>query len=281
MMRFFLRLLVAATAFGVSFSAVQAAPAAPSPEPLHLAVLDPLCKELACPCVKGFAQRDYKALAAFLTEKLGRPVEFVPCETLADANQRTQNKLDLVIGKQSVIQFDARHSGATVHPLAMLTDREGKTTLTGLFIVRSDAPQKTIADLAGRKILFGPPECDEKYAAPLAAMKAAGVPVPAKPETRQGCDGTVLEVGQKKADAGIISSYAIKLLEGCGTIDKGALRIIGETAPVPFITVFATKRVNAEEAKAVTAALLEVGKHRDLRKKLESRAGFVAMPATK
>jgi len=41
-------------------------------KPLVMAVMDPLSKELACPCVDGFAQRDYKALADYL-KKTGDP----------------------------------------------------------------------------------------------------------------------------------------------------------------------------------------------------------------
>ena len=44
----------------------------------------------------------------------------------------------------------------------------------------------------------------------------------------------------EKPTAAVISSYAAALLEGCGTIEKGAIRIIGETEPVPFVTVFYT-----------------------------------------
>ena len=35
-----------------------------APEPVVLVVLDPLAKELACACVKGYGQRDYRKLAA-------------------------------------------------------------------------------------------------------------------------------------------------------------------------------------------------------------------------
>ena len=57
----------------------------PAREPLRIVVMDPLCKQLACPCVKGFAQRDYQALAAFMSEKLGRPVTSFAHESLAEA----------------------------------------------------------------------------------------------------------------------------------------------------------------------------------------------------
>ena len=39
----------------------------------------------------------------------------------------------------------------------------------------------------------------------------------------------------------VISSYAKVLMEGCELIDKGMLRIVGQTGEVPFVTVFAAK----------------------------------------
>src|SRR2546421_8582156 len=39
---------------------------AKGPEPVLLVVMDPLSKELACACVKGYGQRDYRKVAARL-----------------------------------------------------------------------------------------------------------------------------------------------------------------------------------------------------------------------
>ena len=36
---------------------------------LTIVVMDPLSKPLSCPCVEGYAQREYKALAAFLEKR--------------------------------------------------------------------------------------------------------------------------------------------------------------------------------------------------------------------
>ncbi|MFZ2639814.1 MAG: PhnD/SsuA/transferrin family substrate-binding protein [Verrucomicrobiia bacterium] len=249
-------------------------------EPLRMVVMDPLSKQLACACVQGFAQRDYQALATFMSEKLGRPVEMFVNESLAEAGRVTNNKLDLIVGKQSVIRAEAAGANIAITPLVMLTDREGKTTLTGLFIVRSDDPAKSIADLKGRKVLFGPTDCEEKHAAALAMMKSLDLPLPAKLETLATCNQTGLAVLEKQADACVISSYAMALLEGCGTIDKGALRVIGQTAPVPFITAFATSRVSLSDAAAITKALLAVGGNAQLKQKLETRDGFVPCPVS-
>lgn len=243
-----------------------------------MVVMDPLCKQLACACVQGFAQRDYQSLAAFMSAKLDRPVEAFVQESLKEAGRVTDGTLDLIIGKQSEVCAQATAINISITPLAMLTDREGKTTLTGLFIVRSDDPAKSVADLKGRRVLFGPPTCDEKHAAALAMMKSLGLTPPTKPETLATCNQIGLAVLEKQADAGVISSYAMALLEGCGTIGKGELRVIGHTAPVPFISAFATKRVSAADAVAITKALLAVGSDAQLKRKMETRDGFVSCP---
>jgi ABC-type phosphate/phosphonate transport system substrate-binding protein len=85
----------------------------------------------------------------------------------------------------------------------------------------------------------------------------------------------VVELSAKTQIAAVISSYAAPLLEGCGTIKKGDLRVVGRTEDVPFITAFATNTVDAARQERITAALLAVGEDPVLCKALESLVGFV------
>ena len=55
-------------------SGVFGAPEKQAPEPVVLVVMDPLAKELACACVKGHGQRDYRKLAARLEATLKQRV---------------------------------------------------------------------------------------------------------------------------------------------------------------------------------------------------------------
>ena len=73
--------------------------------------------------------------------------------------------------------------------------------------------------------------------------------------------------------------YAPPLLEGCGTIKKNSLRVVGKTDPVPFIAAFATDRVSAADRTAITAALMKIGENRELCAAMESKSGFVEPPA--
>jgi ABC-type phosphate/phosphonate transport system substrate-binding protein/outer membrane protein assembly factor BamB len=261
--------------------AEDAKPVAPTEQALSLVVMDPLAEPLSCPCVQGYAQRKYEKLAEYLSEKLGRPVNVTFAESFEKALAKEGCKtIDIAIGKDSVVRHDAKAAKLKVTPLACLTGQDGKTTQNGMIVVRSGDPAQHLDELQGYRILFGPQECDEKFAAARQALVGAGVEVPAveAAEMSQACsDGAckIIEWGDTQHAAAVISSYAAPLLEGCGTIKKGDLRVVGETAPVPFITAFATNRLEPDVRKKLRQALLDVGTKPELKEALETLMGFV------
>ncbi len=256
----------------------------PAGQSWAMVVMDPLAKDLACPCVGGYAQRDYRQLAAHLSRQLGQPVEAVFADELGKALRAAgKRRLALIIGKDSLVRSDAADRQLALQPLCRLTDRDGKTTLTGMFLVQTNDPARKLADFAGRRFFFGLADSDEKHSAALDALSAAGITPPAQPETRAGCsDAAALlaESAEQPLPVAVISSYAMPLLEGCGTVPRGVLRIVGETKPVPFVTVFAPANLPAGLADKFRAALLTVGRDATLLKALESKAGFVPCDAT-
>lgn len=253
---------------------------------LTIVVMDPLAAPLSCPCVKGYAQRDYQQLANFLSEKMGVNAQVVFNESLTKAlKEKTKGKADLIIGKDSVVRFDAKRSKLKLQPIAMLSGKEGETTQKGLIVVRGTDPAQSLGDLKGYRILFGPKHCEEKFGAARKVLQAAGVELAEKPEISEACsDGAcqIIEWGKDVRAATVISSYAKPLLEGCGTIEKGDLRVVAETAPVPFITAFVNKKLPEAEKKQIKEALAQVASDRELCKSLESLLGFLpAQPKEK
>ncbi|MFO0915072.1 MAG: PhnD/SsuA/transferrin family substrate-binding protein [Pirellulales bacterium] len=252
------------------------------PTELVMVVMDPLAKPLSCPCVAGYAQRDYQRLADALTEELGLPVKVHFKESLTGALQNdTRGRADLVIGKHSVVLYDSKRSKLDVTPVARLTGKQGGTTMTGLVIVPSSDSAKSLADVSGYRLVFGPEECDEKNAAAVKLFQANKVALPDELETAVACDeGAILildDAKQGKHGVAVISSYAKPLLEGCGTVEKGSLRVIGETEPVPFIEAFVTEQLTGPLRQRLAAALVSVSASPELRIALETQDGFIAM----
>jgi ABC-type phosphate/phosphonate transport system substrate-binding protein len=257
---------------------------AKSTNTITMVVMDPLAKPLSCPCVAGYAQRDYDLLGAALEKSLGRKVKVVYNESLKGAMKKDAAAgADIVIGKESVILSDAKAVGAKLAKVAMLTGKDGLTTQTGLIVVPSKDPAKSVADLAGYRMYFGPAECDEKHAAAVALLKKHNVALPEKLDTAVACDegaNKILELATKgERGCAVISSYAKPLLEGCGQVKKGDLRVVGETAPVPFIAAFVSTSIDAADQKALATALHDATKDAALRIALETKVGFVSADA--
>ena len=253
-----------------------------SADALLMVVMDPLAKPLSCPCVAGYAQRDYEKLAETLQKRLGREVLLVFNESLTSALKAAEAKTaDLVIGKQSVILHDAQAGGLTLTKVAMLTGKDGLTTQRGLFVVAAKDPAQKISDLSGYRIYFGPTECDEKYSAAMRLLRDHKVEVPAKLDTAVACDEgaiKILELAEKgERGAAVISSYAKPLLEGCGQVQKGALRVVGETEEISFIAAFVDASLEKDAQAKISEALLKAtATDIHLRIALETKRGFVA-----
>lgn len=250
-------------------------------EPITLVVMDPLAAPLSCPCVEGYAQREYQALADWVSQKTGRQVRIGFGESLSRGQESAGGfEADVVIGKDSVVRADAAKLGVGMEPIARLTGRKGKMTQTGLIVVRSDDPAQSVGDLVGYQIYFGPSECDEKHSAPLSLLASAGAAPPLGTELliSNACsDGAtkVVDLGPSVRSAAVISSYAKPLLTGCGTIQEGDLRVVGETDPLPFVTAFISERADPETRAKIAEALFTVMTDAETLKALESMVGFL------
>lgn len=247
-------------------------------KPFTLIVMDPLAAPLSCPCVEGYAQRKYEALQAHLKLSLRRNVQLVFAQALSTALKETGSNADLIIGKDSVVRADAESAGMEVIALSQLTDKTGSTKQHGLIVVNKADPALVVKDLNGYTIIFGPSEAAEKHSAALQLLKGANVTIPKTLHIDEACsDGAckVIDLGPKSKTAAVISSYAQPLLEGCGTIKKGDLRVVGQTEAVPFITAFVNSGVSEADQKSINEALLTVSENPELLDALESLAGFL------
>ena len=145
-------------------------------------------------------------------------------------------------------------------------------------VVRAADPARTVADLQGYRIFFGPADCDEKSAAPMALLTAHGIEVSREPETCPACSDAatkLLELDENVQAAAVISSYAQPLLEGCGTIEKGDLRVLGESEVVPFITAFINAELDEAARQQIHDVLMEVQYDVNAMIALETKSGFV------
>ncbi len=252
-------------------------PYGPADADWTIVVMDPMAAPLACDCVQGYAQRKYERLADYLSGKTGKKVRVVWSESLTKAlAEEAKGKAHLVIGKDSVIRHDAKNGKRDLLPIAQLTDMQGSVMQRGLFVVLKDDPAATLLDIEGYSILWGPEDCDEKSAAPRRTLKELELDV-ADGNECASCSIAAKQLaadGLAKKQVAVISSYAAPLLEGCGTIQKGDLRIVGNSDEVPFISVFADANLSKADQDAIARALLQM-KSAEMLTALETKEGFI------
>ncbi len=250
-------------------------------EPIRIVVMDPLAEPLSCQCVEGLGQRRYDLLGKALEKKLGRPVKIVFEESLKLAMDRIQKDVHFVIGKESVVRFDARNIKLKIEPMVALSDSAGGTDLHGIFIVAKESPLKKLSDLKAHSIMFGPVEDAETNAAARETLQQLKLLSQLKTNSAKSIEAAVFAVTDGEADVAVISHFLPPLLEGCGKIGKGDIRVIGNGGAVPFIQVFATEHATAKMKQQIKEGLAAVKDSVELLKVLESKHGFVAVPAKK
>ncbi len=188
MKTFSLSLIIVVFALAQAFVPRAAVAAEGGDAGLTVIVMDPLALPLSCPCVKGYAQRDYDQLGKFLEGRLHQPVRVVFSESVRKAlDKKTEGKADLIIGKDSVVRRQTKRAGIGVVHVAALTGLDGKTVQTGLWVVPAKDPALSISDLKGYRIILGPEDCDEKHLAAENLMVEMGLPKIKKPETCSAC----------------------------------------------------------------------------------------------
>ena len=241
---------------------------------ITILVMDPLAEPLSCACVPGLGQRKYHRLGEFLSAELKRPVKVVFEESLQLGLKRAKGRVDYIIGKRSMVQFDARKAKLPVHAIARLAGPAGKNTVRGVFVVRSDSAIRKLEDLKGKKLRLGPEADAETHAAALEALSKEKIEKEVAIKTSHSMEEGVFAVTDGDADATVITEYLPRLLEGCGKIAKGDIRVIAATAPVPFVEVFAVDTVLKSEEKLLQRALKKTNGEKKLLTVLESKTGF-------
>jgi ABC-type phosphate/phosphonate transport system substrate-binding protein len=251
---------------------------ADSPARLKLVVMDPLSKPLSCDCVKGYAQRRYESLGKYLEKQLNMPVDVIWNASLLEAVKDSGGSAHLVIGKYSVVSFDAKRLKQDLQPVASLTGNKGDITQKGLLVVRANDPAQTIEDLKDYRIFYGPEDAEEKSGAAQRLLKNKGVATIPNAQIFNACSESaiaLLKLPDTAKAAAVISSYAAPLLEGCGSVKKGDLRVVGETEEIPFVTAFVAKDLETGLKARLSDALLNVATEVQLKIDLETLDGFI------
>jgi len=202
----------------------------------------------------------FDPLAAYLEKKLGRRIVASHVNTF-DFVERAQRKEFDVLQSNGYIYVNVKEkTGGTL--LAREVKRDTGKDTGGLIVVRADSPVRSLADLKGKKMAFGPVLSPGGYLTQYYTMLSAGL----DPEKTFGSytflpgawqhEKVVYSILFGAVDVGAVKVGDIERMEAEGKVRGSDFRVIAASEPVPNCTFFALAHVDAGTAGQVREALL-------------------------
>lgn len=240
---------------------------------LHMVVMDPMSLPLSCACVDGVGQRRYELLSQQIQDAVEMKVNLVYEESLQLAIRRGLPRIDVVIGKRSVVLADANATKLKFREVAGLSNRRGKTDLRGVVLVRKNDRLNGVHQLAGKKVAIASPEHAECHAMAKDLLRSQNIDAELVP--CGSIEAAVYAFADREVDAVVVTDYMPPLLEACGKLDQNASETIATTKPCPGVEVFLSTDLDAAFQDQLTDAIMAAGNLPAVKDALESRDGFV------
>jgi phosphonate transport system substrate-binding protein len=204
----------------------------------------------------------FAPLAAHLAEQLGRRVEPVWLDT-ADFDEAVRSKrFDLIHTNSYLYAWFHEAYGFRV----LAGERRGKDGAysRGNVIVGRDSPVRTLADLKGKRFVFGPAFAPTAYLSPYWLLLEAGI----DPEKDLGYyafpsgsfkhEKAIYAVVDGAYDAGTGPALDLEVMEAEGKLQPSDYRIIASGPLVPYCVFSVAPTVPETTVQAVRKALFTV-----------------------
>ncbi len=204
----------------------------------------------------------FEPLRAYLEKKIGQRVVASHVNTF-DFLERAKNGEFDILQSNSYIYINVKEkTGAVLLAREVKTDT-GKDT-GGQIVVRADSAIRTLLDLKGKTMVFGPVLSPGGYLAPYHALLSAGLDpekIFAKYSFLPGAwqhEKVVYSVLYGAVDAGAVKTGDIERMEAEGKVRRSDFRVLATSEPVPNCTVYALPHVDAVVAGRVKEALFRL-----------------------
>ena len=177
-------------------------------------------------------QRKFKPLGDYLRRETGLAVQFTPVTDYAAVVEGlASNKIDLAwLGGFTFVQAKLRTNGGA-QPIVQRAEDE---KFTSRFIVPTDSPAKTLADLKGKTFAFGSPSSTSGSLMPRFFLLQAGIDPEKdfKTVAYSGAhDATVAFVAAGRAEAGVLNASVLDKLIETNNPNAAKVRVLATTPP--------------------------------------------------
>jgi phosphonate transport system substrate-binding protein len=226
-------------------------------------------KELSFGISSAENQRDavarFEPFAAYLTQKLGRPVK-ITWGTDYAAVIEALHAGKIQFAKIGAANYALGHKvmGDQIVPVAVDQTQDGSTGYYSVIVVKTDSPYHSLQDLKGKVLAWCDPNSTSGYAVPLFAMKKNGIDpaayfsnTPFSGSHELGVVGVVNGTFDAAADEAMSDTRSNVLrMEAKGMVPKGSTRIIWKSGLIPNGPYVTRADLPADLRADFTAAVL-------------------------
>lgn len=238
------------------------------PKPLALGIVaDRGSDPLENPLELFFPFQSFEPLRAALSEELDRPVNFGLCFLLTTDEYLCDGHFDLAL--LSPVQYADLAQRERFPVLAIARDEHGRTASSGLLVVAGDSDVRSVADLRGKVVAFGPPRDVRTHRAALLLLADRGIrpsdlapqllPIPGALKTIPKPQDVLRSVLDGSSQAGWIDEgFWQALPESAGESggpSRADLRIIDRTIPLPELLVVGSPRLEESTRRRIEGFL--------------------------
>lgn len=245
------RMLAAATTAAALLTLTVAVHAQPAPPLLRVTTIP---EEAASEQIRKFTP-----LASHLSQQLGMRVEFTPVTDYPAAVEAlVHRRADLVwFGALTFVQASIRSNGQAL----AIAQREEDTRFQSVFIARTDANIRTLADLRGRQVSFGSPSSTSGHLMPRHFLAAAGI-VPERDFARVAFSGAhdaaIAAVVSGRVDAAALDMTVWDRFVSTGRVDTRAVDAFHRTPTFVNYTWAVHAGMPADLRQRIQRALLDL-----------------------
>lgn len=210
------------------------------------------------------SQARFAPFSAYLAEKTGRKVEMVLKNTFDFESLIKNNEIDFFHVNSAVAVLLKEKYKAEF----MTVDVQGKNgyKATGAIIARKDSGIKTIEDMKGKTMVFGPSLAPFAYMAQLAMLTEKGFDIEKDlkrydfPHGSLVHDKVIYGVEYGKYDVGAAPRIDLDRLAASNIIDLDDYTVIAESEPMPYCTIGAASHVDPALRQQVKEIILNLKK---------------------
>ena len=203
----------------------------------------------------------FEPLTRYLAEKTGQPFESVYLNTFEVPEAFERGELDIT-HTNSLLYVIMREEG--LEPLA--GEKRGSLGFmsAGGIVVKADSPIREMADLAGKRMVFGPQLAPTGFLSQYELLLDAGI------DPEMGLDYYAIPWGAYKHekvvygvwmgayDAAAVPLLDLELMIRDGKIGPDDLRVIARSDPIPYCVFGIAPRVAPEKAARIRSLLLNL-----------------------